>query len=143
MKKVFVSSVIIVTFILYAVLRNKNTVDILPAEASIAPISNPVSSNQNSSGLKDGEYTGVSADAFYGYIQVKAVIKNGKLTDVNFLQYPRGHENSIAINMMAMPYLKREAITAQSANVDIVSGATDTTKAFIESLSSALIKAQS
>ena len=143
MKKTIVSSIIIIVFILYAIFRNKSNADKLPAQTPGTYYPKNSSSNQNSLSYTDGEYTGISADAYYGYIQVQAVIKNGKLTDVNFLQYPNGHSRSIEINTTAMPYLKQEAIAAQSADVDIVSGATDTTKAFIESLSSALSKAKS
>lgn len=142
MKKNLLSSVIIITFILYALFKNRSTVDALPAAGNVKNIPSPVSSNQNNLIFKDGEYTGISADAYYGFIQVKAVIKNGKLTDVIFLRYPDSHGRSIAINTIAMPYLKQEAISAQSARVDIISGATDTSKAFVESLSSALTKAQ-
>lgn len=91
---------------------------------------------------KDGTYTGSVADAFYGNIQVEAIIKNGKIVDVQFLQYPNDRENSIAINTQAMPYLKQEAIQAQGANVNIISGATDTSQAFIQSLTDALNQAQ-
>lgn len=95
------------------------------------------------SGYKDGSYTGTAADAFYGYIQVKATISGGKLTDVVFLQYPNDRDRSVFINQQAMPYLKQEAIAAQSASVNIVSGATDSSQAFIQSLSSALSQAKS
>jgi uncharacterized protein with FMN-binding domain len=91
----------------------------------------------------DGSYTGVSADAYYGYIQVRAVISGGKLTNVVFLQYPNDRGTSIEINSQAMPYLKQEAIAAQSANVNIISGATDSSYAFRQSLSSALAQAKS
>ena len=90
---------------------------------------------------KDGTYTGNPADAFYGNIQVQAIISGGRITDVQFLQYPNDRSTSIAINSQAMPYLKQEAIQAQSANVDIVSGATDSSQAFQESLASALSQA--
>jgi len=92
---------------------------------------------------KDGEYTGNTADAFYGNIQVKAIIQGGKITDVQFLQYPNDRSTSIMINQQAMPYLKQEAIQAQSAQVDIVSGATDSSQAFQQSLQSALSQAKS
>lgn len=90
---------------------------------------------------KNGDYTGDVADAFYGNIQVKAVIRNGRIADVQFLQYPNDRMQSMMINMRAMPILKQEAIQAQNAQVDIVSGATDTSRAFIESLSSAIQQA--
>jgi uncharacterized protein with FMN-binding domain len=90
---------------------------------------------------KDGQYTGVSANAFYGNIQVLAIISGGKLTDVQFLDYPQDRSRSISINTQAMPLLKQEAIQAQSANVNGVSGATDSSGAFRQSLSSALAQA--
>lgn len=90
---------------------------------------------------KDGQYTGSVADAYYGYIQVLAVISGGRLTDVKFLQYPGDNPNSQYINSQAMPYLKQEALQAQNANINVISGATDTSQAFVESLTSALNKA--
>ncbi|MDE2001425.1 MAG: FMN-binding protein [Patescibacteria group bacterium] len=90
----------------------------------------------------DGTFTGNPADAYYGTVQVQATIQNGKITDVQFLQYPSDRSTSRYINGQAMPYLKQEAIQAQNANVDIVSGATDTSFAFRESLASALALAK-
>ena len=104
----------------------------------VLPPSVPSSSGQ----YKDGTYTGSTADAYYGYIQVQAVIRGGRLTDVKFLQYPSDHSTSVFINTQAMPMLRSEALQAQSANVDIVSGASDSSVAFQKSLSSALAKAQ-
>lgn len=95
------------------------------------------------SGYKDGQYTGDVADAYYGNIQVKATISGGKITDVVFLQYPSDRSTSVFINRQAMPYLKQEAIAAQSGNVDIVSGATLSSQAFIQSMNSALSQAKS
>ncbi len=61
---------------------------------------------------------------------------------MQFLQYPDTHSTSVYINQQAMPYLQQEAIQAQSANVNIVSGATDTSIAFQQSLASALAQAK-
>ena len=91
---------------------------------------------------KDGTYTGSVADAYYGNIQVQAVIYGGRLTDVIFLQYPSDRRTSVSINTQAMPYLKSEAISAQSANVNIVSGASDSSQAFRQSLGTALASAK-
>ena len=96
----------------------------------------------NNDKFKNGEYTGDSVDAYYGYIQVKAVITNGKLSDVVFLDYPQDRGHSIQINNYAMPILKSEAIKAQDSNVNTVSGATDSSGAFRQSLSSALALAK-
>lgn len=91
---------------------------------------------------KDGTYIGNVADAYYGNVQVKIDITGGKIADVIFLQYPNDRQTSVEINNQAMPYLKSEAIQAQNASVDGVSGATETSQAFIESLASALAQAK-
>jgi uncharacterized protein with FMN-binding domain len=91
---------------------------------------------------KDGTYNGSVADAFYGKLQVAAVISNGKLTDVTFLQYPNDQKESQQVNGRSNPILKSEAIAAQSAKVDIVSGATQSSEAFQQSLGVALAAAQ-
>ena len=99
-------------------------------------------SNQSTSGTyKDGSYTGSTEDAYYGNVQVKATISGGKIANVIFLQYPNTHSTSVYINQQAMPYLQQEAIQTQTANVNIVSGATYTSQAFIQSLSNALQQA--
>ena len=91
--------------------------------------------------FKNGIYLGSVADSEYGNIQVQASISNGKLSDVTFLQYPNDRPNSIEISRRAIPLLRKEAITSQSAHVDGVSGATDTVDAFKRSLGSALAQA--
>ncbi len=91
----------------------------------------------------DGTYVGSTANAYYGNVQVQATVTGGKLTDVTFLQYPNDRSTSRFINNQAMPSLQSEAIQAQSANVNGVSGASDTSAAFRESLASALSQAKS
>jgi uncharacterized protein with FMN-binding domain len=90
----------------------------------------------------DGTFTGSVADAYYGNIQVQTTIQNGKIVDVQFLQYPSDRSTSRRINSIADPQLASEAISLQSANVDIVSGATDSSLAFRQSLGSALTQAR-
>ena len=101
------------------------------------------SSGQKSQGMyKDGTYTGSVADAYYGNVQVQVMVQGGKIADVQFLQYPNTHSTSVMINSQAMPYLKSEALQVQSANVNIVSGATETSLAFQQSLADALTQAR-
>ncbi len=95
------------------------------------------------SGYKDGTYTGSIADAYYGPVEVQATIKGGALNNVSFLLFPNGHQTSTYINEQVMPMLTQEAISAQSANVNGISGATFTSQAFQQSLASALRKARS
>lgn len=102
----------------------------------------PTSAPQTSGNLKDGTYTGSAADAFYGMVQVKATIAGGKLSDITFLQYPNDNGHSMEVSNYALPTLKQEAIQSQSAQVDSVSGATQTSQAFMQSLASALTQAQ-
>lgn len=90
---------------------------------------------------KDGTYTGDSVNAYYGNVQVQVTISDGKITDVTFLDYPQDRDTSRMINQQAMPILKQEVIQAQSANVGGVSGASATSPAFIESLTTALNQA--
>lgn len=91
---------------------------------------------------RNGQYVGDIVDAYYGNVQVKTVVSGGKITDVQFLDYPHDRNNSIRINTYAIPLLTSETISAQSANVDTISGASFTSGAFRESLASALAQAQ-
>ncbi len=90
---------------------------------------------------KDGTYLGSSANAYYGNVQVQVTIASGKIATVSFLDYPQDRGTSRAINTEAIPLLTQEAIKAQSANVSGVSGASDTSAAFRQSLAVALSKA--
>lgn len=157
MKKFTVAVLIIGAFILYSLLYgHANVVAVLPnnstnssssgrgSSTSVVPATPGTTNTPGTPGslYKDGSYTGSVADAQWGYIQVKAIISNGKITDVQFLQYPNERDRSIMINSYADPQLTSEAIAAQSANVDAITGATDTSQAFIQSLSDALSQAK-
>lgn len=101
-----------------------------------------VPTSTSSSSYKDGSYTGSVTDAFYGPMQVSVVISGGKLTDLTFLQYPNEPGHTTEVSNTALPVLKSEALTAQSAQVDVISGASQTTEAFQQSLQSALAQAK-
>lgn len=91
---------------------------------------------------KDGTYTGDTTDAFYGLMQVQVLINGGKIIDVKFLQFPDKPGHTIEVSNQALPLLKQEAIQKQATPVDVISGATQDTDAFNQSLASALTKAQ-
>ena len=110
-----------------------------PTTAATVPSNN---NTAQSGGYKDGTYTGPEVDAVYGLVQVQAVIQNGKIANVQFLEYPNDRRTSVRINSFAVPYLQQEAIQAQSANVNLITGATLTSEAFQMSLQSALGKAK-
>jgi uncharacterized protein with FMN-binding domain len=153
-KKIAIGAFVAVMFVIYSInQRNssaepavdtakKSTLSVASAvSTSPSPSSSP-SAVASSGTYKDGDYTGTREDALYGYIRVKATISGGKLSDVTFLEYPNDQPNSLAISKQAMPILKSEAISIQSAHVDGVSGATDSVNAFIKSLGDALSQAQ-
>lgn len=157
MKRIIAGIFVAITFIMYSIHGRQQTSPVVTPTSSSKSSSQTTPSSSSSAvtnsggtpvgttttAYKNGRYTGSVEDAFYGSIQVQATISGGKLTDVEFLQYPNDRENSIAINQQAMPALKQEAIQAQSAQVDTISGATDTSQAFMQSLSTALKEAQS
>lgn len=153
MKKVILAALVIASFILFSLIYNHTSNAMLPpTTASKASVSDqpssatetPASAGTSVPGAlyKDGTYTGSVADAQWGDVQVQIVIQDGKITNVTFLQYPNERDRSERINEEADPQLVTEAIQAQSANVDIVTGATDTSEAFIQSLTDALAQAQ-
>lgn len=158
MKKVFLSAITILSFGLYALQKNfgsstyqgtfnpnDNLPSATPSQQSENQLTMPQMGSdmhqQMMSGYKDGTYTGDNVDAYYGFVQVKVTVGNGKITDVSFLNYPSDRRTSIYINSQAMPYLQQEAISAQSAQVNLVSGATQTSIGFRKSLQSALDQA--
>ena len=137
--------------------QNSNSISSQPNPTSVqsSPSSTPAPSSNSSSqsmmqqvpkqmmGLyKNGTYNGSVQDAFYGPLQVQAVIANGKISDVIFLQYPNDNRTSQYVNSLADPMLKQEAIQAQSAQVNGVSGASASSQAFQASLADALSKAK-
>ncbi len=148
MTKVVVSACIIGLFLFYSLIHGRADAMTLPDTSgnsrSTTTSSSGGSSTPGTGGpqYKDGSYTGSVADAQWGYIQVKAIVQGGKITDVQFLQYPNERNRSVEINNYADPQLTQEAIAAQSAQVDIVTGATDSSEAFIQSLTDALTQAQ-
>ncbi len=157
-KKVLLAIGIVFVYTLYTfVLRNQHSGPVI-APASLNSSSSPSStaSNSGSSGsnggtgmgssvatqYKDGTYTGSVANAFYGNVQIQVSISGGKISNIQFLQYPNDNPNSQYISSQATPYLKQEALQVQSANVNAITGATFTSQAFMQSMSSALNQAK-
>lgn len=89
----------------------------------------------------DGTYTGTTIRTVYGDVQVKVTVSGHKITDVQPLTLPSDRARSAYISQVAGPMLRTEAITAQSSNIDIISGATYTSIAYQRSLDSALKQA--
>lgn len=124
------------------VVGTKNSTDTTTATPTQSQDNSQSSSTPSSNSLyKDGTYTGSVEDVFYGNYQVQAIIVNGKISDIQFLQYPNDNRTSLQINEQSMPMLKEEALKKQSANVDTITGASDSSMGFQKSLANALQKA--
>jgi uncharacterized protein with FMN-binding domain len=74
-------------------------------------------------------------------VQVRLEITGGTIEQVDVVQYPNGNPRDAEINSYALPILVQETTDAQSANIDMISGATVTSTGYVQSLQSALDKA--
>jgi len=86
--------------------------------------------------------TGDVAQTRWGPVQVQITTDgSGTITDVEVLQYPSGNHEDDQINAYALPQLVQATLDAQSADIDMVSGATVTSEGYLQSLQSALDQA--
>jgi uncharacterized protein with FMN-binding domain len=99
-------------------------------------------SESSATGLVDGIYTGASADTRFGPVQVQITVSDGRITDVQVPEYPANNPRDRQINQRAVPVLVSETTTAQSAEIDMVSGATYTSQGYLTSLQSAIDQAR-
>jgi uncharacterized protein with FMN-binding domain len=127
-----------------------------PSIAGSARSSGPTSTSGSSSNAGSGSSSGSSATAGaasgskvvdgpvvetrYGPVAVEVTVSNGKVTTVTATQLPSGGRSG-SISRYAGPVLASEAVNAQSASIDIVSGATYTSRAYAQSLQAALDQA--
>jgi len=82
--------------------------------------------------------TGGEVQTRWGPVQVRVTVAGGKVTEVTAVEYPTGNPRDQQINSYALPRLRTEALAAQSADIDTVSGATYTSDGYKQSLQSAL-----
>ncbi|HEY0949603.1 FMN-binding protein [Nocardioides sp.] len=97
------------------------------------------SSSESTSGT-----TTVSGDAVstqWGPVQVELTVEDGAITAVDVVQYPQDNPRDVEINAYAIPTLVQETLDQQSADIDMVSGATVTSVGYLQSLQSALDRA--
>jgi len=156
---------LVTTAIALVLLFNFKTPDQVPTAAGIASTGGSLSttsgttgssSSSSTSGTSSGStaqaspsaaaatgtetLTGAVYSSRYGNTQVQVTITNGQITAVTALQLPSGGRSG-QISQYVEPILSSEALTAQNANIDIVSGATYTSEAYAQSLQSALDQA--
>lgn len=117
------------------------------SQATATPSPSPSDSSAPSptpsagSGYKDGVYTGQDVFTQFGDVQAKVTISGGRITDVQPVQLPFDRPRSAEISQFAAPQLHDEVLQAQSAQIDVLSGATYTSDAYAQSVQAALDQA--
>ena len=111
-----------------------------PTKAAVA--SAPSTAAEDAGNVAGGStFTGDAVNTRFGPVQVQITVSGGKITDVQVVQYPTRDHRDQEINSRAVPILIDETTSAQSANIDMVSGATITSEAYLDSLQSAIDQA--
>lgn len=105
-----------------------------------SPETTPADAPAAASGYADGVQLGTAEYTEWGNVQVEVTIGDGVIVDVAAVEYPTGRRSN-EINDQAVPMLEAQAIALQSADLDIVSGATYTSRAYADSLQAALDQA--
>ena len=125
----------------------RNTALVQPAGRSAPATSGPAAATavpatgSGGTALANGTVTGSMVQTQFGTVQVQVTIAGGKISDVTALQLPSDRQRSAQISQIVEPMLRSEALTAQSAQIDLISGATYTSDAYAQSLQSALDQA--
>jgi uncharacterized protein with FMN-binding domain len=105
------------------------------------PTTAPTAAPSQPGGMRDGQYAGAVVNIRWGAVQVEVTIAGGRITDVTPIQLPSSDPRTAQISEYAEPLLRSAVVEAQTAEVDLVSGATYTSDAYLRSLQSALDQA--
>ena len=106
-----------------------------------SPAPQPAQTTPAASTGVSGTFDGNTAQTRWGPVQVRLVVKDGKIVDASALQSPSGDSRSRSISSQAIPYLVQETLAAQSDQISGVGGASYTSTGWYTSLQSALKKA--
>jgi uncharacterized protein with FMN-binding domain len=104
------------------------------------PVATPTPTPPAAVASGSGTVTGQAVDTPFGTVQVEVTMASGRIADVQAIQLPNDRRRSAMISQYVGPVLRSEALTAQSARIDLISGATYTSEGYAESLQSALDK---
>jgi uncharacterized protein with FMN-binding domain len=105
------------------------------------PTTTTAGSTAKTTSTYSGTVTGAAADTRWGPVQVRVTLASGKITAVDVIEQPDSNGRDQEINADAVPQLVSETIQSQSAQIDMVSGATYTSDGYVTSLQSALDQA--
>jgi uncharacterized protein with FMN-binding domain len=115
-----------------------------PEGAAIAVANGPSTSGTGITGQANAAHQGTrtidgtAVQTRYGTVQVRVTLQGDTITAIQAVQLPDGDGRSMQISSRVEPTLQRQALQAQSANIDGVSGATYTSIGYARSLQSAL-----
>ena len=99
----------------------------------------PSSGSASTSGSQT--FDGDTVQTRWGPVQVRITVTDAKITASEAIVYPNGNHEDAQINAVALPVLNDEAVQQQSADLDMVSGATVTSQGYLSSLQSAIDRA--
>jgi len=112
-----------------------------PSPSTSSTPSSPSRPTSSSSSTRSQTYTGAVASTRWGPVQVQITVTAENITDVTVLQQPNGNRKDAEINARALPILVQDTLSAQSAQIDMISGATVTSEGYVHSLQAALDQA--
>ena len=111
------------------------------ADESSSESSTDDGTSTSTTGSVSGTFTGAAVETRYGAVQVEITVEDGVITSSEAIKYPNRDRHDQQINAYAVPVLNSEAVDAQSADIDSVSGATFTSVGYARSLQSAIDEA--
>jgi uncharacterized protein with FMN-binding domain len=112
-----------------------------PTTVAVPTRTTPVTTTPAVSKAPSGTFTGNPVPTQWGIVQVQITVAAGKITSVQTLQHPNDNGHSVDINTYALPLLQAEAVQANSAQINAISGATVTSGGYVQSLQSAIDQA--
>ncbi len=108
------------------------------AAASDEPTPDASGASGSSGATAATTFAGDAVETRFGPVQVQITVADGTITSVDVLQVPMEDRHDQMINSRAVPLYNDEAVQAQSADIDVVSGATVTWEGYTQSLQSAI-----
>jgi uncharacterized protein with FMN-binding domain len=112
-----------------------------PAQAGGSPKPKPTHTAEPKPTPTSRTVAGSVVSTPFGDIQVSITVLGTRITDATALKYPDADPKSVELANKALPILRRETLAAQSADISSVSGASFTSKGWIDSLQSAINEA--
>jgi uncharacterized protein with FMN-binding domain len=107
-----------------------------PSTTATQPTAQPTQSPSPQTAT--GTVTGPVVSTQFGDVQLQVTLAGGKIVDIKPIELPFDRQRSAYISSVAAPLLRQEALQAQSAQIDLISGATYTSEAYAESLQAVL-----